>query len=103
MPNEYNGKNLKLWTLATYRIKVEGELDESFSDRLGGMRILRPYRRASVPAGEWRGGRKSGGISVMVKKCPETVKRICPFNESLCLNVECALWDGEKQCCDLRK
>ena len=34
MPNEYDGKSLKLWTPATYRIKVEGHLDESWSDRL---------------------------------------------------------------------
>jgi len=38
MPNEYDGKHLKLWTPATYRIKVEGHLDESWTDRLGGMR-----------------------------------------------------------------
>ena len=39
MPNKYNGKHLKLWTPATYRIEVEGYLDESLSDRLGGVRI----------------------------------------------------------------
>ena len=39
MPNEYNGKYLKLWTPAAYRIEVEGHLDEHWSDRLGGMRI----------------------------------------------------------------
>jgi len=39
MPNNYNGKYLKLWTPATYRIEVEGALDESWSDRLGGMGI----------------------------------------------------------------
>ena len=33
------GKHIKLWTPATYRIEVEGHLKESWSDRLGGMRI----------------------------------------------------------------
>jgi len=44
MPNKYNGKHLKLWTPATYRIEVEGDLDKSFSERLGGMRITRSRR-----------------------------------------------------------
>jgi len=39
MPDTYSGKGLKLWTPATYRIEVEGALDESWSDRLGGMQI----------------------------------------------------------------
>lgn len=39
MPNEDSRKYLKLWTPATYRIEVEGELSESWSDRLGGLRI----------------------------------------------------------------
>jgi hypothetical protein len=34
-----NEKHVKLWTVATYRIEVEGHLDESWSDRLAGMRI----------------------------------------------------------------
>jgi hypothetical protein len=33
-------KNIKLWTPATYRIEVEGYLDESWSDRLAAMRIV---------------------------------------------------------------
>jgi hypothetical protein len=33
------GKYLKLWTPATYRIEVEGHLDGHWSDRLGGMHI----------------------------------------------------------------
>jgi len=37
--NSHNGKDLKLWTPATYRIKVQGYLDESRSDFLGGMTI----------------------------------------------------------------
>ena len=39
MPEGCNGRHLKLWTPATYRIEVEGALDESWSDRLGGLRI----------------------------------------------------------------
>ena len=39
MPNAHDGKHLKLWTPATYRIEVEGHLDESWADRLGSMRI----------------------------------------------------------------
>ena len=44
MPNSHNGKHLKLWTPATYRIEVEGEVAESWSDRLGGMRITTRQR-----------------------------------------------------------
>jgi hypothetical protein len=32
-------KQIKLWTTATYRIEVEGQLAESWSDRLAGMDI----------------------------------------------------------------
>jgi len=34
-----NDKHFKHWKPATYRIKVEGYLDESWSDRLAGMRV----------------------------------------------------------------
>ena len=34
-----NEKHIKLWTPATYRIEVEGHLDESWSERLAAMRI----------------------------------------------------------------
>ena len=37
--NLLDGKDLKLWTPATYSIKVQGYLDESKSDFLGGMTI----------------------------------------------------------------
>ena len=37
--NKGREKHLKLWTQATYRIEVEGHLDESWSDRLAGLRI----------------------------------------------------------------
>ena len=33
------GKDFKIWTQATYRIKVQGYLDKSRSDFLGGMSI----------------------------------------------------------------
>jgi len=39
MPGEFDGKHLKLWTPATYRIEVEGVLDEIWADSLAGMRI----------------------------------------------------------------
>ena len=39
MTNNSNEKHIKPWTPATYRIEVEGHLDESWSDRLAGMRI----------------------------------------------------------------
>jgi hypothetical protein len=37
--DSYNGKDFKLWAEATYRIKVQGYLDESRSDFLSGMTI----------------------------------------------------------------
>lgn len=37
--NPQTGKDFKLWTPATYRIKVQGYLDESKSEFLGGMTI----------------------------------------------------------------
>ena len=39
MPGEFDEKHLKLWTPATYRIQVEGALDEIWADSLAGMRI----------------------------------------------------------------
>jgi len=39
MPPKYDGKHLKLCTPATYRIEVEGVLDENWTDSLAGMRI----------------------------------------------------------------
>jgi len=49
MPDDSNEKHLKLWTSAIYRIEVEGHLDESWSDRLGGLRI-RSCQRADESA-----------------------------------------------------
>ena len=45
MPYEYGGKPIKLWTPATYRIEVEGHLEKSRSDRLGGMLITNLRRK----------------------------------------------------------
>ena len=39
MTNNSSEKHVKLWTPATYRIKVLGYLDKSRSDFLGGMTI----------------------------------------------------------------
>lgn len=40
MTKNSNEKHVKLWTPATYYIKVQGYLDESRSDFLGGMTII---------------------------------------------------------------
>jgi hypothetical protein len=37
--NSFNKEQLKLWTPATYRIKVQGQLDQNWTDRLAGMAI----------------------------------------------------------------
>ena len=42
--NRHNGEHLKLWTPVNYRIEVEGEVPESWSDRLGDMRITMRQR-----------------------------------------------------------
>ena len=39
MSVEFDGKHLKLWTPATYRIEVEGVLDEIWADSFAGMDI----------------------------------------------------------------
>ena len=39
MTQDSNDKYIRLWTPATYRIEVEGHLDESWSGRLAGMQI----------------------------------------------------------------
>ncbi len=39
MPDNLNKKRIKLWTPATYRIEVEGHLNESWSECLAGMHI----------------------------------------------------------------
>ena len=44
---DFNG--MKLETPATYRIRVQGHLDDSWSDRLGGMVISRAYTDKKNP------------------------------------------------------
>ena len=39
MPPKYDGKHLKLCTPATYRIEVEGVLEEIWTDSVAGMRV----------------------------------------------------------------
>jgi len=39
-----NEKQINIWTPATYRIEVDGHLDESWSNRLAGMRITSRQR-----------------------------------------------------------
>ena len=39
MGSRHDRKALKLWTEATYRICVQGRLDERYSGRLGGLTI----------------------------------------------------------------
>ena len=39
MPGEYREEHLNLWTPATYRIEVEGMIDEMWAGSLAGMRI----------------------------------------------------------------
>ena len=39
MSGEFDGKHLELWTPATYRIEVEGVLEEIWADSVAGMRI----------------------------------------------------------------
>ena len=54
MTHNSNEKHIKLWTPATYRIEVEGHLDESWSERLAGMHITsrkRADRQKLAPGG----------------------------------------------------
>jgi hypothetical protein len=43
MSNEQCWKDMKFETPAPYRIRVQGHLDDSWSDRLSGMVITRAY------------------------------------------------------------
>jgi hypothetical protein len=47
MPEPFVWKGIKLETPAKYRIRVQGTLDESWSDRLGGMAITASSRDAA--------------------------------------------------------
>ena len=49
MPQSRPGKGLKLETPATYRIRVQGRLDETWADRLGGMAITSTSTKEKLP------------------------------------------------------
>jgi len=49
MSNSQSWKNLKFETPATYRIRVQGHLDDSWSDRLGDMIITRAFTANMQP------------------------------------------------------
>jgi hypothetical protein len=49
MSNSQPWKNLKFETPASYRIRVQGHLDDSWSDRLGGMVITRAFTADKQP------------------------------------------------------
>ena len=45
MSNSHAGKKLKLWTPATYRIELDGEVGERFRDSFSGLRITTLQRK----------------------------------------------------------
>ena len=49
MSNSPSWKNLKFEAPASYRIRVQGHLDDSWSDRLGGMVLTRAYTAHQQP------------------------------------------------------
>ena len=49
MPDTHSWKNMKFSAPAPYRIRVQGHLDDSWSDRLGGMVITRAYTDNKQP------------------------------------------------------
>jgi hypothetical protein len=49
MSNSQPWKNLKFEGPASYRIRVQGHLDDSWSDRLGGMVITRAFTADKQP------------------------------------------------------
>ena len=49
MSNSQPWKNLKFEAPASYRIRVQGHLDDSWSDRLGGMVITRAFTADKEP------------------------------------------------------
>jgi hypothetical protein len=49
MPESIAWKGLKLETPATYRIRAQGSLDESWSDRLAGMAITAESEADGLP------------------------------------------------------
>jgi hypothetical protein len=49
MSNLQSWKDLKFEAPASYRIRVQGHLDDSWSDRLGGMVITRAFTADKQP------------------------------------------------------
>jgi hypothetical protein len=49
MSGLHSWKGLKFENSATYRIQVQGHLDDSWSDRLGGMLITRAFTKDNQP------------------------------------------------------
>ena len=49
MSSEQSGKYLKFEKPATYRIRVTGHIDDSFSGQLGGMIITRAFTADTQP------------------------------------------------------
>jgi len=49
MSDSQSWKNLKFEAPASYRIRVQGHLDDSWSDRLGGMVITRAFTADKQP------------------------------------------------------
>ena len=49
MSQVHSIEELKLETPATYRIRVQGHLDDDWSDRLGGMVVTRAYTDKKHP------------------------------------------------------
>ena len=49
MSNSQSWKNLKFEAQASYRIRVQGHLDDSWSDRLGGMVVTRAFTADKQP------------------------------------------------------
>ena len=49
MPQSRSGKGQKLETPATYRIRVQGRLDDTWADRLGGMAITSTSTKEKLP------------------------------------------------------
>ena len=84
----YEKKIPKPWSPATYRIKVGGELDKTWSDRLGGMRITTRKRKDQTVVSTLSGrladqGELSGVLNslyemhfplLLVEKCSGPVK-----------------------------
>ena len=49
MSNSQSWKNLKFEAQASYRIRAQGHLDDSWSDRLGGMVLTRAFTADKQP------------------------------------------------------